>query len=131
MHPASVCGLTKRFPQQLLAAFERTNYVRIRVGEHRFIPVWTVVVESRVLVRSWHDKPSGWCRAFLAQPLGAVQLEDRELVVRAVPLRSTRLNDAADHAYAAKYRAKPNAKCVQALALPERKATTLELVPAY
>src|SRR5512141_1970079 len=99
----------KRFPPQLLDGFDTTKYLYIRAGEHRFIPIWVVVVvEGRVIVRSWNDKPSGWYRAFLSQRRGDVRLGERELPVRALPLRSQRLNDADDDAYAAKYTTKSN-----------------------
>ena len=120
----------KRFPPSALAAFHATKYMRIRSGDHRYIAIWVVVVEHRVIVRSWNDKPSGWYRAFLAQPLGHVQLDERELPVRAVPLRSLRLNDAADAAYAAKYTTKANLKYVEGFKSARRKACTLELLPA-
>ncbi|MDT8069129.1 MAG: hypothetical protein ROO76_13270 [Terriglobia bacterium] len=50
--------------------------------------------------------------------------------VRGVPLRSQRVNDAADEAYAAKYTSKANAKYVRGLKTAKRKETTLELVLA-
>jgi hypothetical protein len=102
----------------------------IRAGDHRFIPIWVVVVERRVIVRSWNDKPSGWYRAFLSQPRGHVQIDDREVPIRAVPVRSKKLNDAADNAYVAKYTRKANARYVKGLAMAERKVNTLELIPA-
>jgi len=94
------------------------------------IPIWVVVVESRVIVRSWNDKADGWYRAFLSHPNGAVRIGDGEVPVRAVRLRSSRLNDAADDAYASKYTTKANRKYVEGFRLPRRKATTLELLPA-
>jgi hypothetical protein len=30
-----------------------------------FIPIWIVVVDGRIAVRSWNDKPGGWYRAFI------------------------------------------------------------------
>jgi hypothetical protein len=120
----------KRFPPQILAGFEATKYLLIRAGDHRFIRIWVVVVQHRVAVRSWNDKPSGWYRAFIEHPLGDVRIDDRELPVRAVPVRSTRLNDATDKAFASKYATKANAKYVKGFRMPKRKATTLELVPA-
>jgi len=120
----------KHFPSKLLAAFEATKYMPIRSGDHRFIYIWVVVVQNRVFVRSWNDKPNGWYRAFLAQPLGHVRIDDRELPVRAVPVLSARLNDGADEAFALKYTTKANLKYVEGFKLPKRKATTLELVPA-
>src|ERR1041385_2874190 len=73
----------KRFPSKILAGFEATKYMPIRAGDHRSIHIWVVVVQNRVVVRSWNDKPGGWYRAFLAQPLGHVRIDDRELPVRA------------------------------------------------
>lgn len=121
--------MTKHFPPPALAGFNATKYLYICAGDHRFIPIWVVVVEGRVIVRSWNDKPGGWYRAFLSQPHGCVQIDNREVPIRAVPLRSQRLNDAADDGYAAKYTTKANAKYVKGFKTPRRKATTLELIP--
>ncbi len=121
---------TNSFSPQDLAAFDSTKYLYIRSGEHRFIAVWVVVVEGRVIVRSWNDKAKGWYRAFLAEPRGDVKIGEREVPVRGVPLRSQRINDAADEAYAAKYTSKANAKYVRGLRTAKRKATTMELVAA-
>jgi hypothetical protein len=127
---ASVYNMTKRFPPAVLAGFEATKYLYIRAGDHRFILIWVVVVEGRVMVRSWNDKPRGWYRAFCSQPRGHVKLDERELPVHAVHVRSKRLNDTADAAYAAKYTTKADAKYVKGFKTPGRKATTLELIPA-
>jgi hypothetical protein len=120
---------TKHFPPGALAAFDATKYLRIRSGDHRYIAIWVVVLEGRVIVRSWNDKPAGWYRAFLSQPRGHVQVDGREITIRAVPLRSQRLNDAADAAYAAKYTTKANEKYVKGFKSARRKACTLELLP--
>jgi hypothetical protein len=119
----------EQFSPDVLAALAATKYLYIRAGEHRFIPIWVVVVANRVIVRSWNDKPRGWYRAFVAEKRGAVRLAERELEVRAVPLRSKRVNDAADDAYAAKYTTKANLKYVKGFRTAKRKACTLELVP--
>ncbi len=121
---------SKSFSPQDLAAFGATKYLHIRSGEHRFIAVWVVVVEGRVIVRSWNDKAKGWYRAFLAEPLGHVKIGEREVPVRGVPLRSKRINDAADVAYGTKYTSKANAKYVKGLVTAKRKGTTLEVVAA-
>ncbi len=113
-----------------MAALAATRYLYIRAGDHRFITIWVVVVEDRVLVRSWNDKPDGWYGAFLTQPRGHVQIDGRAVSIRAVRVRSQRLNDAADAAYGMKYTTKANAKYVKGFKTPKRKATTLELVPA-
>jgi hypothetical protein len=130
--------MTRRFSRATLAGFESTKYLYIRAGDHRFIPIWVVVVDGRVIVRSWNDKADGWYRAFLSDPNGAVRIKDKavrikdkndkEVPVRAVRVRSSRLNDSADAAYSSKYTTKANAKYVRGLKTPKRKATTLELV---
>ena len=89
-----------------------------------------VVVEGRVFVRSWNDKPTGWYRAFLAEPRGQIHFADHvERPVRAVPTRSARLREAVSAALAAKYDTKASRKWVEGFAEPERMQHTLELVP--
>jgi len=122
--------MNKRFNKATLNKFHVTKYLYIRSGDHRFIPIWVVVVKDRVIVRSWNDNADGWYRAFLAEPSGHVRLDDREVPIRAVPLRSQLLNDSADEASAAKYTTKANLKYVAGFRLPSRKANTLELLPA-
>jgi hypothetical protein len=122
--------MIRRFPAATLARFDATKYLYIRAGDHRFIPIWVVVVNSHVIVRSWNDKAEGWYRAFLAHPSGAVRIDDDEVLIRAVRIRSSRLNDAADVAFASKYTTKANLKYVEGFRAAKRKATTLELVHA-
>ncbi|HLW54597.1 MAG TPA: DUF2255 family protein [Candidatus Angelobacter sp.] len=121
--------MAKRFPKAILAGFETTKYLYIRAGDHRFIPIWVVVVDGRVLVRSWNDKAGGWYRAFLDHPAGAVKIDDKEVPVRAVGVSGAHLIEVMDAAYAAKYTTKANAKYVEGLRSPKRQAVTLELVP--
>jgi hypothetical protein len=121
--------MAKRFPSAVLAEMDAAKYLYIRSGEHRFIAIWVVVVDGRVIVRSWNDKPMGWYRAFLSEPRGNVRLGEREMPVRAVRVRNEKLNEAAQKAYAAKYTTKANAKYVKGFAERRRMATTLELVP--
>src|SRR4051812_43870116 len=120
-----------KFASKAAAQIAETKYFYLRAGEdHKFIAVWVVVVDGRVLVRSWNDKQSGWYRAFLRDKRGAIRIGTREIAVRALPVRSEKLLDAMDAAYAAKYTTKPNAKYVTGFATPARRANTLELTPA-
>jgi len=121
--------MAKRFSPDVLTAFATTKYLYIRSGEHRFIAIWVVFVNDRVIVRSWNDKKGGWYRAFLDEPRGNVRLGGDELPIRAARLRSTRLNDAAAAAYVAKYTTKANLKYVEGFKSARRKAATLELLP--
>lgn len=58
-----------------IAALERAKILGVRSGtEHRFTGVWVVVVNGRVFTRSWSDKPTGWLRAFVEDPRGAIAI---------------------------------------------------------
>ena len=120
-----------RFSQEQLADLARAKILGVRAGTgHRYTGVWVVVVDGRVFVRSWNDKPAGWFRAFLAEPVGSIQFLGQELAVRGVRTRSARFRTAVTEAYAIKYDTKGSQKWVQGFAEPERAASTLELVPA-
>ena len=120
----------RRFSGPELEALDRAKILGVRAGaEHRHTGVWVVVVEGRVFVRSWNDKPTGWYRAFREQLHGAVSVAGHELPVRAVPVRSQRLRHAVTEAFASKYDTKASEKWVRGFAEPQREATTLELVP--
>ena len=118
----------KRFTAKRAAAIQKIGYLRIRCGDHRFIAVWVVVVDGRVFVRSWNDKPGGWYRAFRKESAGAILVGASEVAVRAVPVKSSRLIDAASEAYAVKYVTKAYLKYVQGFRAARRWRTTLELL---
>ena len=121
----------KAFGAAALRVIAATGYFYLRAGpKHRFIPVWVVVVDGRVLVRSWNDTRGGWYRAFRKEPVGAARIGSREVAVRARAVRGAKLVAAMDVAYAEKYVTKANLKYVKGFATAKRRATTLELVPA-
>ena len=120
----------KRFGAAALRVIHATKYLRIRCGaEHRHIAIWVVVVDGRVLVRPWNNRRTGWYRAFLEEPRGSAQVGERDVPVRARPVRGEKLNDAVDQAYSEKYTTKANRKYVEGFAAAKRRATTMELVP--
>ena len=119
------------FPRADLEAFDAARSVAIRSGEaHAFTRVWVVVVRDRVYVRSWNDKPSGWYRAFLADPSGTARLGRQEWHVRATPAAGARIRKAVTAALSTKYDSKAEQKWAVGFAEPGREATTLELIPA-
>ena len=120
----------RRFAAPELERLESASILGVRSGRrHRFTSVWVVVVEGRVFVRSWSDKPTGWYRAFLGEPRGSISLGGRPLGVRARQVRSERIRSAVTQAYAAKYNTKASGKWVRGFAEEHREATTLELMP--
>jgi hypothetical protein len=129
--PEAKMTTSQRFSARELETVEGLKILGVRSGTgHRYTGVWVVVVEGRVFVRSWNDKPTGWFRAFRDEPLGAIALGKTEVAVRARHVRSGRLRQAVTDAYARKYDTKASEKWVRGFAEPAREATTLELVPA-
>jgi hypothetical protein len=119
----------RKFTRGQAAAIDEIKYLRIRSGDHRFIGIWVVVADGRVFVRSWNDKRGGWFRAFLEEPKGAIMVGDKEVSVRAIPVKSEKLKDAVDRAYGDKYTTKANQKYVKGFATAKRRSATAELVP--
>jgi hypothetical protein len=122
---------TRRFSKPAVAALHAAKIIGVRAGtEHRFTGVWVVVVKGRVFARSWSDKPTGWYRAFVEEPLGTIQVpSSRELRVRAKKVRGEGLLDAIDEAYGEKYNTPASRKWVHGFAQPQRRRTTMEFVP--
>jgi len=122
----------RRLPASVVKAVDESKILGIRAGDrstHRFTGVWPVVVEGRVLVRSWTLKPDGWYHAFLEDPRGTIQIEGRNIRVRAVRVRSERLRDAVERAYAVKYETPGSRKYVRGFRTSRRRAATIEFLP--
>jgi hypothetical protein len=121
----------RRFPDDIVAAIDRSKILGIRAGTepHRVIGIWAVVVNGRVFVRSWTVKPLGWYRTFLKEPRGVINIDGREMPVRAVRTRSDRVKDAVDRAYLKKYNTPGSIKYARGLGRAKSKTTTTELVP--
>jgi len=120
------------FPKEVVTAIRDGKILGIRAGTkpHRIIGIWAVVVENRVFVRSWSLKPRSWYRTFLEEPVGVIEVDAREIPVRAVFTRSERLKTAVDRAYAEKYNTPGSRHYVQGFARSKkRRDTTTELVP--
>src|SRR5262250_60069 len=98
--------MPRRLSRATVAAIDDSSILGVRAGarsDHRFIGIWAVVVGGRVFARSWTQKPGGWYRTFVDDPLGAMQVGDRTIRIRAVPVRSERIRDAIERGYAEKY----------------------------
>jgi len=49
------------FADDVVEALSRAKILGVRAGtEHRYTGIWVVVIDGRVFVRSWNDKPTGW-----------------------------------------------------------------------
>ena len=119
------------FADDIVEALRKAKILGVRAGsEHRYTGVWVVVIDDRVFVRSWYDKPTGWFRAFKKEPIGTIQVGKLEVPVRGKPVRSARLRDAVTVAFGEKYNTKGSKMWVDGFAEPARLLTTLEFVPA-
>jgi hypothetical protein len=123
----------KHFPAAVTAAIDRGKVLGISAGSepHRIIGIWVVVVDGRVFVRSWGVKHSGWYRTWRTDPVGVMTTpgSNREIPVRARPVRSERLKRAVSGAYAAKYNTPGSLKYVRDLSRKKNRDATLELCP--
>jgi len=119
------------FPKDVVAAIRDGKILGIRAGTkpHRIIGIWAVVVDNRVFVRSWSLKERSWYRAFLEEPVGVIEVDGREIPVRAVFTRSERLKTAVDRAYRQKYNTPGSLHFVRGFAHKKRRDTTTELAP--
>lgn len=122
----------KRLSRPIVAAADAASIIGVRAGarpDHRFTGVWPIVVDGRLFARSWTQKPDGWYRAFLDDPLGTIQVGAREIRVRAVRARGERLRDLIEREYAEKYATPGSRKYVRGFRTPRRRDTTIEFVP--
>ena len=118
------------FDDDIIEELRNAKILGVRAGtEHRHTGVWAVVVEGRLFVRSWNDKPTGWFRAFRREPMGTIQVAGLEIPVRAKLTRGPRLREAVTAAFGQKYNTKASRKWVKGFGEPARELATLELVP--
>ena len=121
----------QRFTGKTLSVLREGKLLAIRAGTapHRFIGIWMVVVEGRVFVRSWGLKRRSWWRTFASERRGAININGREIPVRAVQTRSERIKDAVSRAYAEKYNTPGSLNYVKDMSRKKCRDTTTELLP--
>ena len=124
--------MPRRLPRPVIAAADDAGIMGIRAGaksDHKFRGVWPIVVDGRLFARSWTLTKGGWYRTFLEDPLGVIQVGDREVRIRAIRVTSERLRDKIEDAYAEKYATRASQKYVRGFRTPRRRDTTTEFVP--
>jgi hypothetical protein len=122
----------RRLPRPVVDAVDAGKYFGVRAGartDHRFIGIWMVAVDGRVFARSWTIKPDGWFNTFLTDPLGAIEVGKRTIRIRAARVRSAKMLDAIEDAYAAKYTTPGSKMFVRGFRTARRRAATVEFVP--
>ena len=122
---------SRTLPRTVVAALDSAKIFGIRAGarsDHRYTGAWPIVLEGRVFARSWTLKPGGWFQTFLEDPLGTIQVGDREVRIRAVRVKSERVLKAIEKAYAEKYPTPGSRQFVVGFRTPRRRAATIEFV---
>jgi hypothetical protein len=122
---------TRTLPRAVVAAIDASKILGIRAGsrtDHRFTGVWPIVLNGRVFARSWTVKSGGWYQTFRDDPLGVLQVGERQVRIRAVPVRSERVLDAMEEAYARKYPTPGSRTYVRGFRTARRRAATMEFV---
>ena len=124
--------MRRRFSRRIVAEIDDGKILGVRAGtrsDHRFIGIWAVVVDGRVFARSWMQTRDGWYRSFLEDPLGTIQVGERQIRIRAARVRGERIRDAVERAYAEKYPTRGSLKFVRGFRTPKRRETTIEFLP--
>ena len=115
----------------MIAAADASKIMGVRAGDssaHRFTGVWPVVVNRRLFARSWTVTPGGWYRSFLDDQAGVIQVGERQLRVRAIPVRAATILDAIEDGYAKKYPTPGAQTYVRGFRTARRRSATLEFV---
>jgi hypothetical protein len=123
--------MTKRLSRPVITAADAAKIMGIRAGDkadHRFTGVWPIVIDGRLFARSWTLTKGGWYRSFLDDPIGVIQVGDREVRIRARQVKSERLRDAVEVGYAEKYPTQASQKYVRGFRTPRRREATIEFV---
>jgi hypothetical protein len=124
--------MPRRLSRPIVQAIDTSRILGIRAGSrsnHRFTGVWPVVIDGRVFARSWTLKQSGWYRTFVDDPIGVIQVGERQVRVRALSVKSERMRDAVEQAYAEKYATPASRKYVRGFRTKRRREATVEFVP--
>ena len=96
-------------------------------GNHRFLPIWMVVVEDQIYARSWGQK-KGRYRAFQEEGVGEVSARSGQYRVKAEFIdEDDKVNEWVDKAYEQKYKASYQ-KYVDDLQTSSSRSTTVRLV---
>jgi hypothetical protein len=134
----------KRFEKEVVEALRTAKIIGLKAGrgEHRFIGLWVVVVEGRAFVRSCGLAERSWYTAFEAEPVGVLQVGERQLAVRVprskepgswdlwtVRTRSERLKQLVSKAYLEKYHTPGSVKYAREMGRKGSRERTVELAP--
>jgi len=120
--------MARKFDAAELDFLRTTQEVGIRTvkrSDHSVI-IWAVVVGDAAFVRSVRGPSGKWYKAAAADGRLTLEINDRLVVVRAIPVSDAPTIAAVSAEYLAKYATSPYA---QAMVKPETLPTTLRIEP--
>ena len=116
------------FDAATLALLRDTKEVRIRTSRHRSrgVVIWIVVADGAAFVRSVRGPAGKWFVAAAADGQATLEVGDRQLPVRVIPVADHDTIEAVSQAFLTKYATSPYA---QSIVSPATLSTTLRLDP--
>jgi hypothetical protein len=124
--------MMSNFSNTILEYISNNNLVGIRAGSSRkgFLPVWMVVVNKRVFVRSWGLAEKSWYNTFLENNTGAIDCGGEVIPVMAIiPGDIGAMNRLINEAYLKKYDYGSNSFYAQGITGEQHMNRTVELIP--
>ena len=123
--------MKSRFPKVTVTAIRdaKSSVFAPALEPHRIIGIWAVVIEGRVFCPVITLKPRSWYRTLREERRGVIEVEGRQIKMRAVFTRSERLKAAVDRAYAENTTLRLAYLRRKGFRLGKRRDTTTELVP--
>ena len=120
--------MPQTFDAATLASLRSTREVRIRTARHRNrgVVIWIVVADDAVFVRSVRGPAGKWFVAAAADGQATLEVDDRQLAVRVVPVTDHATIEAVSQTFLTKYATSPYARSIVA---PDTLTTTLRLDP--
>ncbi len=94
----------------------------------RWVPIWVVVVDEQIYVRTWYRRETGWFGHVLSSGRARIRVPGltADVAVKDVGTGAASLRSGVDAAYRAKY---GSSSSTDSMVAPEAAAATLQLSP--
>lgn len=117
-----------KFDADTSRALHAVREVSIRTGKHpaSAVPIWVVVADDEVFVRSAYGTKGRWYRDLATGGAATLEFAGRRLAVQAIPARESAALVAVSREYLRKYGPGPYSEM---MVKPEVLSTTLRLEP--
>jgi hypothetical protein len=120
--------MARAFDAGTLEMLRATDEIRIRTRKHKGhgVTIWSVTVGDQAFIRSFRGAQAKWYVDAVADRQATLEVGDRQVAVRLLPVTDPDTVEAVSQAYLSKYASSPYAK---AMVAPEVLSTTLRVDP--